>query len=201
MQYEAHVYQSPKLEAVLADIVAFFAQTPLLALREPEGFPGSGAYGLYYRGGFTIYRGHPRTRPIYVGKAVPSGWRQGRQPRDTDPQLCLRLAEHLRSIEQAQNLDGDDFLCRFVIMPGPATDLIASVENALIRRYQPVWNSVIDGFGIHHPGGGRYAQAPSEWDTLHPGRPWVKRLTGTPADHDALVAKVRQHIRTLGRSP
>jgi len=200
MQYKAHVYQSPRLQGVLADIVAFFEETPLLPLEEPETFAGPGVYALYYRGSLEIYRRHPARQAIYVGKAVPTGWRQGREAEDADPQLHARLREHVRSIEQAKNLSVEDFLCRFVIMPGPATDLIASVENALIRRYHPLWNSVIDGFGIHHPGGGRYGQAPSEWDTLHPGRPWVKRLTGTAPDHHRLVAKVQQHIRTLRRS-
>jgi len=76
------------------------------------------------------------------------------------------------------NLQTEDFNCRFTILTHIETDLIGPVEAELIRRYQPLWNCVIDGFGNHDPGSGRYNQAPSEWDVLHPGRPWAERLTG-----------------------
>ncbi len=128
---------------------------------------------------------------------APRGWRQARQAEDSDPQLYGRLREHTRSIKEANNLEIRDFCCRFVIMPGAGTDLIGSVENALIRRYLPLWNCVIDGFGNHDPGSGRYDQAPSEWDTLHPGRLWAARLTGTRPAEAAIMQKVREYIRRL----
>ncbi len=31
-------------------------------------------------------------------------------------------------------------------------------------------NKIIDGFGNHDPGKGRYNQLRSRWDKLHPGR-------------------------------
>ena len=49
-------------------------------------------------------------------------------------------------------------------------------ETAAISMHQPLWNTLIDGFGNHDPGKGRYEQMRSKWDTLHPGRPWAERL-------------------------
>ncbi|MDR0670086.1 MAG: Eco29kI family restriction endonuclease [Treponema sp.] len=39
-----------------------------------------------------------------------------------------------------------------------------------------LWNIVVDGFGNHDPGSGRYNQQISSWDTIHPGRNWAKKL-------------------------
>jgi hypothetical protein len=72
--------------------------------------------------------------------------------------------------------------------------LVVPVEAELIRRHRPLWNSIIDGFGNHDPGRGRYNQARSEWDVLHPGRPWVKRLTGESPHLEDIVAKVQQFL-------
>jgi len=197
MPYEAHVYHCPQIESLLADIVVFFEQTPLRALKAIQSFPGSGVYALYYTGRIELYQGYPHSRAIYVGKAVPTGWRQARRGETIEPKLHTRLREHERSIKQARNLKIGDFGCRFVIMLDSAVHLIGAVENALIRRYRPLWNSVIDGFGNHDPGSRRYNQAISEWDMLHPGRPWAARLTGTPPDRTATVEKVTQYIRKL----
>ena len=49
-------------------------------------------------------------------------------------------------------------------------------ENVLIEKFQPLWNRVIDGFGIKTPGKGRAAQKRSSWDALHPGRKFVDKL-------------------------
>lgn len=54
--------------------------------------------------------------------------------------------------------------------------IISVVESVLINRYQPIWNTKIDGFGNHDPGKGRYEQAKSEWDKIHPGRAWAEKL-------------------------
>ncbi|MBJ7019458.1 Eco29kI family restriction endonuclease, partial [Vibrio cholerae] len=83
---------------------------------------------------------------------------------------------------QAVNLDENEFLCRFMVLQGNATEMISTIESYLIRQYSPLWNSYIDGFGINAPGKGRYNQQPSEWDTLHPGRSYDKMLTGESRD-------------------
>ncbi|MBN1176697.1 MAG: Eco29kI family restriction endonuclease [Dehalococcoidales bacterium] len=71
---------------------------------------------------------------------------------------------------------------------------VAPVEAELIRKYEPVWNTIIDGFGNHDPGSGRYNQAPSEWDVIHPGRLWASRLTGKPPALQDIIAKLNDHL-------
>ena len=59
---------------------------------------------------------------------------------------------------------------------------------------------VVDGFGNHDPGSGRYNQAKSEWDVLHPGRPWIKKLTGIPPNLEQIEAKIEAHLDNLNFS-
>jgi hypothetical protein len=84
-----------------------------------------------------------------------------------------------------------------MLIGGVETELIGAVEAQLIRDYRPLWNVVIDGFGNHDPGQGRYNQAKSEWDVLHPGRLWASRLTGKAPSRDAVIRKVCQHFVLL----
>lgn len=63
-----------------------------------------------------------------------------------------------------------------------------------VPRYTPLWNTVVDGFGNHDPGADRYNQARSEWDALHPGRPWADRLTGASPSLEHVMAKVRHAL-------
>ncbi len=81
-----------------------------------------------------------------------------------------------------------------MILDGEESNLISTVEAALIRAYLPLWNTAVDGFGNHDPGSGRYDQAPSEWDTLHPGRSWAMKLRGRAPSYENIVAKI---ARTL----
>jgi hypothetical protein len=85
-----------------------------------------------------------------------------------------------------------------MILSGVEGDLVVPVEAELIRRYRPLWNTVVDGFGNHDPGAGRYNQARSEWDVLHPGRLWAERLTGESPRREDVIAKIR---RLLKESP
>jgi len=86
---------------------------PAVALPPEETFAGTGVYTLHYTGGFPAYAGMGDDEPIYVGKANPSGGRQGR---DASARLTSvlrsRLAKHARSIEAVRNLDLRDFRCR-----------------------------------------------------------------------------------------
>lgn len=156
-------------------------------------FRGVGVYAIYVdREADTIYnRVLDDDYPIYVGKAVPSGSRQGRLT-NADRQLRNRLQEHKRSLDHG-GLPADHFTCRFMVMTGIGEDLIAALESTLIRLFHPLWNSYIDGFGIHTPGQGRFNQQPSEWDTLHPGRPWLDKLTGAPRDKNQIAAKIKSY--------
>ncbi|MCX6359843.1 MAG: Eco29kI family restriction endonuclease [Armatimonadetes bacterium] len=113
--------------------------------------------------------------PIYIGKAIPAGARKGGLGLDVDAGQVLqrRLSEHAESIRQADNLKLEDFSCRFLVVE----DIwIPLAESMLIERFRPMWNVMIDGFGNHDPGRGRRRQRRSQWDELHPGRPWARQL-------------------------
>jgi hypothetical protein len=103
------------------------------------------------------------------------------------------LRKHARSIRAVQNLDLSSFSCRFILLRGEEADLITTVENALIRQYKPLWNSVIDGFGNNDPGKTRYTQQLADWDTLHPGRTWEEKWKGPRPDPEEIVAEVQAH--------
>ncbi len=199
IDYDLHTFRSPELEQIVDTAIEFFNNTPAHDLPPPGPFVGSGVYALFFTGDYELYEEIAKqnrdslTLPIYIGKAVPPGWRTARTRETQTPDLYRRLREHTRSIQQATNLSVDDFLCRFMLLSGIESDLLVPVEAALIRRHRPLWNTMIDGFGNHDPGAGRYNQAPSEWDTLHPGRPWVERLTGEPPGMEKITEKIRQY--------
>jgi hypothetical protein len=142
----------------------------------PTGsFEGAGIYAIYYSGSFAPYRPLVRRQvdekrsPIYVGKAVPPGARKAGLGIGINPGKALyrRLKEHSKSIEAADNLALRDFTCKYLV----CDDIwIPLGERLLIQGFRPVWNVLIDGFGIHDPGSGRHGQVASRWDTLHPGR-------------------------------
>lgn len=196
-----HVFRSPKFQSVVDDAIKFLTQTPVHSLPPPAQFIGSGVYELYYVGDYQLYAKIAElnrdtcVHPIYVGKAVPPGWRTARGTESETPALYQRLREHARSVRQGANLGVDNFKCRFMILSGVESDLVVPVEAELIRRYRPLWNTVVDGFGNHDPGAGRYNQARSEWDVLHPGRSWVERLTGESPRRKDVIAKIQQFLQ------
>lgn len=171
-------------------------QTPIHQLPPPEPFIGTGVYSLYYFGNYDLYKKisdanmKECTNPIYVGKAVPKGWRTARAGSEDDTTLAQRLREHARSIRQGSGLDIKDFKCRFMILKGEESSMITIVEAALIRKYRPLWNTIVDGFGNHDPGSGRYDQAKSEWDVLHPGRSWAEKLRGKSPNLEGIKIKI-----------
>lgn len=182
-----HVYVSADFDEIVKDTIRFFNGTPVHRLPVSERFSGTGVYTIYCIAASGIYaKFHEVNRtafriPIYVGKAVPKGWRQSRRVSSSQIksyELNGRLREHSRSLEQGEGLTLSDYACRFMILEGRESDLIGTVEAALIRRYQPIWNTLIDGFGNHDPGKGRYEQAKSDWDVCHPGRPWALKCRG-----------------------
>lgn len=196
-----HTFSSLKFKSVLQEAMDFMMASPVHALPPAERFPGAGVYALYYCGEFDHYKHiavadqKHANPPIYVGKAVPPGWRRGRIGRvgpNVQP-LYRRLAEHAANIIEVENLDASEFSCRFMILGGPESDLISACEAQLIRDFAPLWNTVVDGFGNHTPGEGRFDQARSEWDVLHPGRGWAARCRGIPPVLENIVAKIDKH--------
>lgn len=164
-----------------------------------EPFIGAGIYAIYYDGPFAPYQ---RLRikgdavPIYVGKAVPPGARKGSFGLNADPgqSLFKRLREHGESIKQAENLDIDDFRCRFLVVD----DIwIPLGESLVIAKYSPIWNKIIDGFGNHDPGKGRYNQMRSRWDTLHPGRAWALKCQERTETSGQIQVELEEFIREM----
>ena len=198
--HSLHIFRSPKLQSVVDDGIQFFLTTPVHSVPPPSRFIGSGVYALYYLGDHALYakvaalNRDTCVQPIYVGKAVPPGWRTARATGEETPDLYRRLREHAKSVQQTGDLQIGTFRCRFVILVGVESDLVVPVEAELIRRYRPVWNTLVDGFGNHDPGAGRYNQACSEWDVLHPGRSWAERLTGESPRLENVVAKLNSFL-------
>ena len=201
-----HVYRSREFEELMKDTIRFFNGTPVLPVPAPEKFHGTGVYALYciaktgmYKDFHAINRTAYRV-PIYVGKAVPAGWRQARMRSSSNSLssgLYGRIREHGRSIELGEGLSLPDFCCRFMILEGTESDLIGSVEAALIRNYRPLWNTLIDGFGNHDPGKGRYEQAKSDWDVCHPGRLWAKKCQGSHSDKKSLRQSIMNFMAEI----
>lgn len=195
-----HTYHSPKFQSVVEEVIDFLKNTPAHSLPLSNRFNGPGVYILYYQGDFGPYspishgEEEELSDPIYVGKAVPKGRRQGRNRSSDSAELYKRISEHRRSIEKVENLKPEEFSCRFVILEDEMSDTIVTVESALVRKHTPLWNSVIDGFGNHDPGSGRYHQRPSQWDTLHPGRSWVEKLEGEPRDRSDVIEEIQDHV-------
>jgi hypothetical protein len=166
-----------------------------------EPFVGIGIYAIYYKGAFEPYtplearNADAFTAPIYVGKAVPAGARKGGGVGATSSRaLYLRLREHADSIDLATNLRIEDFFCRYLVVD----DIwIPLGESLLISKFAPVWNALIDGFGNHDPGNGRYMGLCPKWDVLHPGRGWAakcKARTDTPAQ---IAGEIKDYFRSI----
>lgn len=201
-----HIYVSSDFDAIIKDTIRFFNGTPVHSIPIPKRFSGTGVYALYCIAQSGIYSKFHKinrtafTLPIYIGKAVPKGWRQARQLSSKSTksyELHNRIYEHSQSIKIVEGLDISDFFCRFMILEGRESDLIGTVEAALIRKYQPIWNTLIDGFGNHDPGKGRYQQAKSDWDVCHPGRPWAEKCQGIAASRENLFHSIENFLNNL----
>ena len=155
---------------------------PAEPLPPPEAFIGPGVYTLHYSGPFSAYGGmHPK-QPIYVGQAIET--KAKRRP------VYQRLTEHQRSIEEAENLDIQDFACRWLVLDAV---WISMTEQILIEQYRPIWNTIVPGFGNHNQGGTRNSQERSFWDTLHPGRAWAMRQQDNRVSAADILRQVAAH--------
>lgn len=196
MEISKHTLSLPSFDKIVDDALSFFNSSPLVSLSELESFEGVGIYALFYVGDLDLYIGIYEEKaelPIYVGKAVPPGNRQGRKRDGESKKLYGRLKEHLGSIDAVDNLNPEDFLCKFVIVSNDQSDIIGTYESATIRQFQPLWNAIIDGFGNHDPGSGRHGQAKSDWDIIHPGRSWADNLTGNANPLESIKEKIYEY--------
>lgn len=202
-----HVYHNTDFVELVKDAVRFFNGTPIYRFPLVDRFLGTGVYALYYTGSNKYYSKYSELNrlsydfPIYVGKAVPKGWRQSRTSDEKLKQsyeLFSRLKEHSRNIDRGSGINIEDFTCRFVIFEGDASDMIGTIEAALIKLNKPLWNSAMDGFGNHTPGKGRFNQAKSDWDVIHPGRDWADKCTGLPRSKDIILSNISNHMKAVG---
>lgn len=178
------LYDPLTYDNLMAGTVLEFERQPLHDLAADISVSGPGIYCLIYSGDLEFYREIVGIgRPIYVGKAEPPGSRRGESINVEAPALRDRLRIHARSVDQASNLEIQDFRYRYLAME-PVWITLA--ERFAIDHYKPVWNRCLDGFGDNNPGSGRYNGERSWWDTLHPGRAWSGNLREVKTVNDAL---------------
>lgn len=188
-------------ENLRASVAEALLTRKVYPLGELPIFQGAGIYVLYYSGKFPAYaeladrnRNEQFSAPIYIGKAVHAGARRGggTDVDATRKPLFNRLCEHAESIRSVENLDLEEFHCRFLVVE----DIwIPLGESLLISRFSPVWNAIIDGFGNHDPGSGRYGGMRPRWDVLHPGRPWAVKCRERPESPDDIARDVVTYLR------
>jgi hypothetical protein len=202
-----HEFHVVELEKIFNKAKSFLESMPLEKMPEARKADpllqlafesGAGIYAIYYFGDFKHYRKISGSNvPIYVGKAVIPGSRTARVAARTNEKLVLkRILEHGRSIADAKNLNATDFQFKYLVLQDTAAHLVQSMESHIISCYQPLWNGIVDGFGNHDPGKGRYNQAVSQWDLLHPGRAWVKKLKGE-STLEGLDKKIQAHLKKV----
>jgi hypothetical protein len=173
---------------------------PTVPMTELKRFSGAGIYAIYYHGSFPAYKaiaklnsGGQCIASIYVGKAVPKGARKGGDlSADPGGVLFSRLVQHLRSLHEAQNLNASDFSCRFLVVD----DIwIPLGESLLIAKLNPLWNSLVNGFGNHDTGKGRHEGLRPRWDVLHPGRAWAERCQPREETAEQIEREIRDYLR------
>lgn len=176
-------------------VVEALLELPQLALEKLVPFNGAGIYAIYYHGPFEPYQtiANPiegeLAPPIYVGKAVPSGSRKGASLTSNrgGKWLFSRISEHRESISAVNNLALGDFSVRYLAVD----DIwIPLGEALLISMFNPVWNQLIDGFGNHDPGAGRYSGLRPLWDVLHPGRIWADKCKSRAETREEIGRRV-----------
>ena len=144
---EKHVYTNDKFGEMLKDAVRFFHGSPVHSLPPPEEFSGAGVYAIYCiaRNGIYAKFGNIINReeyavPMYVGKAVASGWRQN-QKRQCQMFSRKTIFEQLSCWSRLIGISfglKEQFAfraCQF----GDAT-MVNAVHRKLVRKFHPAWN-------------------------------------------------------------
>ena len=97
-----HVFHSPEFEELVNDTIRFFNGTPVHPVLPIEKFEGTGVYALYFIGKGSLYNQYHEInrleyrQPIYVGKAVPRGWRQGRVTSGKTKETMQKVSHRLK---------------------------------------------------------------------------------------------------------
>jgi hypothetical protein len=177
-----------------ASVAEALLARPVLPLGDLPEFNGAGIYAIYYIGAFKEYG--PLATRNRDGKAIPAGGRKGASLTTVTATKALygRLAEHANSVAEATNLELSDFFCRFLVVD----DIwIPLGESLLITKFAPVWNALIDGFGNHDPGSGRYNGMRPRWDVIHPGRAWALKCRERPESASDIRREIATYLRTV----
>lgn len=166
-----------------------FEEQPSYDITTIPEFEGSGLYSIYYEGDSeALYLPlAPYKIPVYVGSAQSHNSATGRGVQQRRP-LWTRVKQHGKSILEG-GLDGSDFAVRLLLLPDVHIDL---GENGLRVGYQPIWNSVLTGFGSHEQGPTTRKSKRSKWDTVHSGR--SRSFGESNRDRDALLALAEAKI-------
>jgi len=185
-------------------VVDALLESAALPLADVGNFPGAGVYAIYYCGSFPGYKPlsdlnqQGAEYPIYVGKAIPKGGRKGTSADASLDSIALskRLQEHRASIEAVHSLRIQDFSYRCLVVD----DIWISLgETLIIQRFQPLWNQVVDGFGNHDPGAGRYEGMRPSWDELHPGRSWATKCKPPKLTKSQIIQTIDAYMATLNK--
>ncbi|MGX1309495.1 hypothetical protein AB7M35_004253 [Amorphus suaedae] len=161
------------VENVGVTLAVELLEQPLSKMPPPVRFDGAGIYALYYSGGHPAYSDLTKIDagrckfPIYIGKSTQESSKVGFRSAGNSKKSVMfnRLIQHAKSIEEAGNLDIEDFSCRFLIVNDA---YIALGESVLIRLFRPAWNGM--SFGSKVVGKHRMEGKVGLWDALHPGR-------------------------------
>jgi hypothetical protein len=160
------------VENVGVTLAVELLEQPLSKMPPEAPFSGAGVYALYYSGSHEAYSVLSKLDegrfkyPIYIGKAAGESAKQGFSPNGNgERKLYGRIVEHSRSIEAVENLELDDFRCRYLVLNDA---YITLAESVMIRLFRPPWNGM--SFGSKVVGKFREGGTPGLWDALHPGR-------------------------------
>jgi hypothetical protein len=196
-------YNPRDKENLAASIAEALLRRPAYPLDLPIRFRGVGIYAIYYFGNLELYaplatlnQGGVFRYPIYVGKAEPKGKRKGAIDESESERTIIydRLRKHANCISEVRDLDLKHFQCRYLIID---LAFVSLEERLLISKYRPVWNSVVEGFGINVPGKGRKDQKKSEWDTIHVGRELAKGRQPSRRSREQILEEVRSHLANI----
>lgn len=190
------IYDPLRRENLGRSVLWALISSKAIPLAEIPSFQGCGIYALYYTGENELYAPISSSDPeipIYVGKADPEGARKGQAvtPAWEGYKLRDRLKKHARTIDAATNLELADFEARYLT----ADDLFTPMaERLMISELKPVWNIILEGFGVNRPGGKREKGLRPKWHQLHPGAKWAEGMPERPGGTTKLEEEVRKHL-------
>ena len=163
-----HIFPCPPgFRKILDDAIRFFSGTPVHALPPPIKFAGSGVYaiyciateGLYQKYGNEVNK-YSYQVPIYVGKAVPQGWR----PMQNASLCFLSINEQLdfwkSLVKKTVGLFADDFMVRFCSSNYVGLELCSQLYKSLNILFSPLWNELF-------PSCSTPSDFVSEWKRFH----------------------------------